>query len=71
MSSSPDPALPPVVWRKSSYSTGQNDCVEVARDGAMYAIRDSRNPSGSHLAFTAHVWKTFTGSIKNDAQQKN
>ncbi|MGW7365593.1 DUF397 domain-containing protein [Streptomyces sp. NPDC054841] len=30
-------------WRKSSYSGGANDCVEIADLGAFVAIRDSKD----------------------------
>jgi hypothetical protein len=35
------------VWRKASYSGGNNQCVELAAFGA---VRDSKNPSGPILA---------------------
>jgi hypothetical protein len=34
------------VWRKSSYSATQTDCVELAWAGA---VRDSKNPGGPQL----------------------
>lgn len=42
-------------WRKSSYSSGTETCVEVAYSVATPAvgIRDSKNPSGRHLAVPA------------------
>jgi hypothetical protein len=41
------PDLSRAVWRKSSYSGGNNGaCVELANIGA---IRDSKNPTGSTL----------------------
>ena len=30
-------------WRKSSYSGGANDCVEIADLGAYAAVRDSKD----------------------------
>jgi hypothetical protein len=36
--------LETACWRKSSYSGGANDCVEVADFGPYAAIRDSKNP---------------------------
>ncbi|PWI11273.1 DUF397 domain-containing protein [Streptomyces sp. NWU339] len=45
-----DPAPPPRAedlhkarWRKSSYSGGANDCVEIADLGAYAAVRDSKD----------------------------
>jgi hypothetical protein len=51
-------------WRKSSYSGGQGNCVEVAplRDGV--AVRDSKNPSGPVLRFGADAWQVFVASVK-------
>jgi hypothetical protein len=42
-----------VKWIKSSCSSGQDNCVEVARhpDRAV-AMRDSKNPVGPQLLFT-------------------
>jgi uncharacterized protein DUF397 len=51
-------------WHKSSYSGGQGNCVEVAplRDGI--AVRDSKNPSGPVLRFSADDWQAFVSNIK-------
>jgi Domain of unknown function (DUF397) len=35
-------------WRKSSFSAGGGNCVQVRQD--LAAIRDSKNPTGSTLA---------------------
>jgi hypothetical protein len=48
-------------WIKSSYSgpTGGN-CVEVAvLDGGQVAMRNSRQPDGAVLIFTAAEWSAF------------
>jgi hypothetical protein len=55
------------LWRKSSYSNGQANCVEVtaAHGGrALVAIRDSRAPDSPGLIFTAGAWQRFTDSVK-------
>ena len=53
-------------WRKSSHSSGSNDCVETASlPGVGVAIRDSKNPDGPVLRFTAREWETFTAGIKH------
>jgi hypothetical protein len=52
-------------WRKSSRS-GNNggDCVEVADVASVVLVRDTRDRDGGTLAFTAHAWASFTGSLK-------
>jgi hypothetical protein len=47
-------------WRKSSYSGNGGNCVEVARGRpGMVAVRDSKNPDGPVLGFTANEWERF------------
>ncbi len=55
-----------VPWRKSSHQRGANgSCIEVARLAPnAVAVRDSKNPGGPRLAFTASQWKAFTRSLK-------
>jgi hypothetical protein len=39
-------------WRKSSFSTDQTACIEIAWPNALtVGIRDSKNPTGRHLTF--------------------
>ena len=55
------------LWRKSSYSNGQANCVEVtaARGGStVVAVRDSKAPDSPSLLFTAGAWRQFTDSVK-------
>jgi hypothetical protein len=51
-------------WKKPSYSTAQGNCVEVSqlRDGII--VRDSKNPSGPVLRFSADDWQAFVASVK-------
>ena len=54
------------MWRKSSYSGGNGGaCVEFAvlRDGGL-AVRDSKDPEGARLAFTADEWAAFTAGVR-------
>jgi hypothetical protein len=55
-------------WRKSSHSTGGNDCVEVAQAGTSCLIRDSKNPDEARLAIRPKVWTAFISAIKHGAQ---
>ncbi|MBC3844681.1 DUF397 domain-containing protein [Streptacidiphilus sp. 4-A2] len=42
-----------VAWLKSSASTAQGNCVEMAPlDGGEVAVRNSRDPHGPALVFT-------------------
>ena len=60
--------LPNMLWRKSSYSNGQANCVEVAsmKDGrAIVAVRDSKALGSNGLTFTARAWQQFTDTVKH------
>jgi hypothetical protein len=55
------------LWRKSSYSNGQANCVEAAVDmqGCRFvAVRDSKAPNVSKLIFAAPVWQRFVTTVK-------
>jgi hypothetical protein len=51
--------LPEQAWHKSSYSNGQGDCIEVAHLEGGVATRDSKDPSGPALRFSADGWGAF------------
>lgn len=51
-------------WGKSSYSSGDRDCVEVAFANATTGIRDSKIPHGPQLAVTAGAFAMFLSGLK-------
>jgi hypothetical protein len=55
-----DTDLSRAEWRKSSYSSQDGNCVEVATNllGAV-AIRDSKDPGGPMLLIPAAGWRAF------------
>ncbi|MBB4914479.1 DUF397 domain-containing protein [Streptosporangium saharense] len=54
------------TWRKSTLSSGDGgNCVEVANLGPLTTIRDSKNPTGPTLTFTATEWTSFIEGVKN------
>jgi hypothetical protein len=57
-----DPAQ--IVWRKSSAST-TSDCVEVAVGQYAVRVRNSRDPSGPALIFSASEWIAFLVGARN------
>jgi Domain of unknown function (DUF397) len=67
------PDLSRVTWRKSSYSNGTGgSCVEIAilagaAGGHDIAVRDSKDPNGPALTFTAPEWRAFITAIKSHA----
>ncbi|MEU4367131.1 DUF397 domain-containing protein [Micromonospora chersina] len=48
------------VWRKSTRSGTQGECVEVADNlPGVVGVRDSRDPTGPVLTFTPDAWRAF------------
>ncbi|MFD3910901.1 DUF397 domain-containing protein [Streptomyces sp. NPDC058603] len=64
MSSKADPKA--VRWVKSSFSSGGDNCVEVAVTDATTGIRDSKIPHGPQLAFSTTAFTTFLSGVKAD-----
>ena len=50
-------------WRKSSRSQF-NTCVEVCFVGDRVPLRNSGDPDGPVLVFTAHEWDAFVAGVK-------
>ena len=51
-------------WRKSSFSEGVNNCVELAHAEAVFCIRDSKNATGPILTLTTGQGLAFLTAIK-------
>jgi hypothetical protein len=50
-------------WRKSSYSGGANDCVEVAELGEQAAVRDSKDIDRCPLLFSKAAMRALVSGI--------
>lgn len=51
-------------WFKSSRSSGQQNCVEVAfLSSDLVGVRDSKNPAGPALAVGAAAWDRFVANL--------
>ena len=52
------------IWRTSSYSGTQGNCVEVATNlPGIVAVRDSKSPAGGTLVFSAQEWRAFVADV--------
>ncbi|MFI0775254.1 DUF397 domain-containing protein [Streptomyces sp. NPDC021212] len=53
-----------MVYRKSSFSTADRECVEVATNmPGTVAIRDSKHPGGPILRLTPAAWADFRDAL--------
>ena len=51
-------------WHKSSYSSQDGNCVEVARNlPGLVAVRDSKAPDGATLVVSPETWRAFIRAI--------
>jgi len=58
------PDLSGAKWRSSSYSGGNNECVEVADNlTGLVPVRDSKRPAGPILTFSLSTWATFVDHL--------
>ncbi|MFD3934181.1 DUF397 domain-containing protein [Streptomyces sp. NPDC058611] len=54
-------------WRRSSRSTGMNNCVEAAAlTGGLLAVRDSKRADGPAVLFTGPAWSGFLAQVQAD-----
>ncbi|MFE2934682.1 DUF397 domain-containing protein [Streptomyces sp. NPDC059278] len=54
-----------LIWRKSSYSSGNGQCLEVG-DGIqdVTPVRDSKSDRGPLLVFRDSSWSAFLTAVK-------
>ena len=51
-------------WRRAR-RCGSNACVEVAKVGEEYLIRDSKNPEHPPMRFTEAEWHAFRNGTRD------
>jgi hypothetical protein len=54
-----------IVWRKSTYSGPEANCVEVALGDTVVGVRDSKNPNGGHLIMPSAAFTSLLDAIKS------
>ena len=50
-------------WRKSSYSTAGENCVEVS-EGAKTCVRDTQHRHLGSLHVSAREWEAFVEAVR-------
>jgi len=58
------PEAGPTRWFKSSRSSGNGACVEIAYLADAVAVRDSKDPAGPVLRFQAESWRAFVDAVR-------
>jgi hypothetical protein len=67
----PDAGLSGAQWRKSSYSGGGNDCVEIAFVDGGAAVRDSKDPEGGAFRLPASGWQGLLAAVRAGGQTRD
>ncbi|GAA0904985.1 DUF397 domain-containing protein [Streptomyces thermoalcalitolerans] len=51
-------------WRSSTYSGGNNECLELAHGVPHFApVRDSKRPTGPVIRFSRDAWRAFLAHL--------
>lgn len=53
------------AWRKSSYSSGGSNCVEVANTSDSIAVRDSKDPAGGTHTVHPSAWRSMISALQS------
>ncbi|WP_371574666.1 DUF397 domain-containing protein [Streptomyces sp. NBC_01314] len=58
-------ALRDALWHRSSHSSGNGACVEVAFVESLTAVRDSKDTDRPGPVFRPAEWRRFVGGVRS------
>ena len=53
-----------LYWRKARRSMNNGNCAEVATQAGVVAVRDSKDPHGPVLWYSASSWGSFLATAR-------
>ena len=56
------------AWRKSSYSSDDKACVEVAVTDRTVAVRDTKDRESGHFSVNRDDWTRFVTAIRANSE---
>jgi hypothetical protein len=61
----PEIDLSRAEWHKSSFSSQDGNCVEVAQNlPGLVAVRDSKDPNGPTILVLPAAWRNFVRGVR-------
>lgn len=51
-------------WRRAKRSMNAGNCAEVAPHAGAVAVRDSKDPQGPVLRYSANSWRSFLAAAR-------
>jgi hypothetical protein len=58
-----------LTWRKARHSSGNGACVEIAASRGRIIVRDSKDPIGPILFYSAEAWRSFLPDASSDGSE--